>query len=155
MKGKDYLPGILAGLVAVVLWYGMMFLSWLHILSTEILFYGYPLIPAVLLVLLLKHRLGRWHTLAKIGLSFLSAFLFYRLGSGLNLAYVLLNIATPGYGNLSAGGGFGVMLMSFSYFAYCGMALLFSFCFTERKKAAGGEAENRPAEKSPLPEKEG
>ena len=148
MKRKDYLLGILAGFVAVAFWYGMLFLSWLHILNTEILFYGYPLIPAVLLVFLLKHKRGRWYTLGKIGLSFLSAFLFYRLGSGLNLAHALLNIATPGYGNLSAGGGFAVMLMSFSYFAYCGIALLFSFCFTDCKKA-----ESQDAEPKPLPEK--
>lgn len=125
MKLKDYVFGVLAGFNFIVLWYGQLFLGWLDF-DGEILMYVYPVLPAVLLFLLVRHNRIK-NMLLKLGLALLSIFLFGFLAIQINLGYILLNIAIPGYGRLSGGGYFAGGLLTIQYLIYNGIAVFVSF----------------------------
>ncbi|MCL2494336.1 MAG: hypothetical protein FWE98_01595 [Oscillospiraceae bacterium] len=123
MKIKDYLLGILAGCFMVALWYGQMVLSWLNIGGGIIWLLVYPVIPAILLVRLLKHGQFKYYYV-KFGLYLVSAVCFHVLCLRLNLPDALLNAVFPGYGEMSAGGGFAIMVMAGINLVYKCVAIL-------------------------------
>jgi len=138
MKIKDYFLGILAGCFMVALWYGQMVLSWSNIGGGIIELLVYPVIPAILLGCLLKHRQLKCFY-AKFGLYLASAICFHVLCLRLNLPEALLNAIFPGYGEMSAGGGFAIMVMAGINLFYKGVTVLLAACFCVLKSRSDSQ----------------
>jgi hypothetical protein len=128
MKIKDYIFAILAGFVLVLLWYGQFAFSLAVNNDAGLELYMYPFIPAICLVLLLKHKQFKY-VFAKIGLFLVSSFCFLFASREYNLHYRILNAFSPGYGRMSAGGGFALMIQTFLYLIINGIAVLVSLFF--------------------------
>ncbi|MCL1976188.1 MAG: hypothetical protein FWG61_08520 [Firmicutes bacterium] len=133
LKIRDTLFSALAGFVLILLWYGQYALEFSQKFSTSLLLFGYPFITAIVLILLLKRKY-LIITLAKISMFLVSALFFYYLSGYFDLHYILLNHFIPGYGRMSAGGGFALMISSFYYYIINTSAVLLSLCFCKRKK---------------------
>lgn len=132
MKTKDVLLSVLAGLLVVAFWYLQLFLSFLDADSAFLMFI-YPLISVAIIVPLIKHKRFR-HALIKAGIFIVIALLFYNIAAFFHLQHTLLNIAIPGYGRMTAGGGFAVMMLTIPYQLYSCIALLVALGLSKAKK---------------------
>jgi len=144
MKIKDYLLGILAGCLMVVLWYGQMVLSWLNTGGFIIALFVYPLVTAFLLGCLLKHGQPKYFFI-KAGVYAVSSICLHVLGLRMNLPYALLNIVFPGYGEMSAGGGFAIMVMvGINLFFKCFAVFITEFLCWLKSGNASQQREHAP-----------
>ena len=144
MDISEYLSGLLAGLVLIALWYVQNALGFavsgspasdiLYILIVLL----FPAIPAICLFHFLKHQRLRF-VLIKIIVFLIFSFVLLVISQQMNLTYWILNAIDPGYGRLSAGGGFALMISSAIYFGFNGIAVIVALVypsFTKNRQGA-------------------
>jgi len=130
---RDSILSVLAGFILILLWYIQYALGFIHFFDTSFLWYIYPLISSIILILIIKHK-QMIYALAKISIFLIAAIFFNYFLGFFNLHYVILNYSIPGYGRMSAGGGFGLMVSSFYYFVINAVVILIYLFFCKRTK---------------------
>ena len=130
---KEYFIAILAGFILILLRYCQYVLTLIDSVNYFLVLFGFPIIPAVCMAFLLKHE-RRKYVVLKVGIFIASSFFFNFIFSLFNLYNMLLNTFIPGYGNMSAGGGFALMVSSFFYYGITGVGVIFSILYSVFKK---------------------
>ena len=148
-KIRDTILGIIAGFILILLWCGHFALRFIGDLDTpslwfSFLWYGYPLISAVALVLLLKHKQGI-NALAKISIFLVSALIFYYLFGFFEMDKALMSFLRQGFfGGMPPREGFALTVTTFFYFGVNTIAVLLSLSFCKRKKTDLDQANDIP-----------